>query len=155
MSIKLGKMTDYGLGIMVHIAAGEGVLMTAPQLSEHLGLALTTVSKLLKQLSGANLLKSHRGARGGYSLNKAPGKITIVDIITALEGPVSLMECVHPQTSTCCLKGTCAMRGIWNDINAAVEDALKKITLADLLDRCRAKGKLLGQDMLCCCVSGR
>src|SRR5437016_7938012 len=94
--IRLGKLTDYGLVLMTCIARSrtqDGGLHTARDLAKMSRLPLPTVSKVLKELLQSGLLVSHRGIKGGYRLAKEPDQISLVEIISAMEGPVALTEC--------------------------------------------------------------
>jgi Rrf2 family protein len=103
------------------------------------------VSKVLKGLQGAGLLVSQRGASGGYGLARPAERIPLTDIISALEGPVSLTECgangAHPPAGACELETVCRVRGHWRVINRTIQDALGRLTLADL---CAPVPRLVG-----------
>src|SRR5438270_13588885 len=92
--IRLGKLTDYGLVVMSQIAQRPPAdLHTARDLAAKCHLPLPTVSKILKTLLQGGLLVSQRGIKGGYSLAREPGLISIAEIISVLEGPVALTAC--------------------------------------------------------------
>ena len=92
--IRLAKLTDYGLVLMTIIARGHGApVHTARDLAAESRLPLPTVSKVLKQLLQSELLVSHRGIKGGYSLAKEPAEISLAEIISSIEGPIALTEC--------------------------------------------------------------
>ena len=94
------------------------------------------MSKVLKGLSQAGFLVSHRGVAGGYALARAPGEIAVADVIGALEGPLALTECgghVEPGSRACELEPTCHLRSHMRVINGVIHDALRRLTLADLL----------------------
>jgi FeS assembly SUF system regulator len=100
-------------------------------LAEETQLPTPVVSKILKSLTRAGLLISQRGSKGGYSLARTPGEISVVEMITALEGPVGITECTI-QPGTCAQESNCQVRDPWQRINGAVHTALERITLADL-----------------------
>ncbi|MDO9239800.1 MAG: SUF system Fe-S cluster assembly regulator, partial [Methylicorpusculum sp.] len=102
------------------------------EIADETGIALTTVSKILKLLSKAKLVSSTRGARGGYILANPPDKISVATIISALEGPISLTECSISQQS-CEQASGCEIRGVWGLINQKIFLTLDSITLADLI----------------------
>jgi FeS assembly SUF system regulator len=106
-------------------------LHSAHELAVELGLALPTVSKVLKALLQHGLLISHRGAKGGYSLAAPPEEISVAQIIAAIEGPIALTEC-SDSTGLCGQEPQCSVRSNWQRINRAVREALEKVTLADL-----------------------
>jgi len=130
--IRLSRLSDYGIVLMAHIAGHrDGDPHAARELAGEAGLPLPVVSKLLKALAREGLLESHRGAKGGYSLARAPESITTAQMITALEGPIGLTECtVHP--GACTQESSCHVREPWQRINQAVRHALEDVTLADL-----------------------
>ena len=132
--VRLGKLTDYGLVLMTLIARGEGFAQrTARDLAIESRLPLSTVSKLLKQLLQRGLLTSHRGIKGGYILAKEPQEISVVEIISAIEGPMALTECSADVTGLCNLESFCPIKSNQQIISQAVRGVLDKITLSDLV----------------------
>src|SRR3569623_983204 len=93
LMLRVGKLTDYGTVVMTYLARDARGLHSANEIAAELGLALPTVSKLLKALVQNGLLASHRGVKGGYSLAMAPEDISVARIIAAIEGPIALTEC--------------------------------------------------------------
>lgn len=128
--LKIGKMSDYATVLLAEMA-GLPQAMSAANLSTRTQLPMPTVAKLLKQLSKAQLVSSARGANGGYTLARNPDAITVADVLSALEGPLSLTECAHG-TSGCNRQHFCGTRKHWHHINQAVIAALRAVTLADL-----------------------
>ena len=130
--LSISKLTDYATLLMTHIAQGDRPIYNAKTLAEQSGIAVPTVSKLLKCLAHANLLDSHRGVKGGYNLVLSPEQISITQIIEAIEGQISLTSCSHA-VGTCDLEASCNMRSNWRLINIAIMEALQQITLADMV----------------------
>jgi FeS assembly SUF system regulator len=119
---------------MTLIARGEGLPQrTARDLAIESRLPLSTVSKLLKQLLQRGLLTSHRGIKGGYILAKEPQEISVVEIISAIEGPMALTECSADVTGLCNLESFCPIKSNQQIISQAVRGVLDKITLSDLV----------------------
>ena len=140
---RLSRMTDYGIVLMTHLAESDpGSIHNARELALHTQVPHPVASKLLKSLAREGLLASQRGARGGYSLARAPERISVAALITALEGPIGLTECsAHP--GQCAQEPSCHVREPWQRINRVVSDALAHVTLADLA-RPGFPGALLG-----------
>lgn len=148
---RIGRLTDYGIVVMAHLAElGGGGSHNARELAAETRLSAPVVSKILKALTRAGLLTSQRGSKGGYSLARSPGEITVVEMITALEGPVGITECtLHP--GACAQESSCQVRDPWQRINGAVRTALNRITLADLAkpsERASALTPLFGIERL-------
>jgi len=135
--LRMSKMTDYGFVLLAGLAGGgEGATHTARELAERTRVPLPSVSKVLKLLSQAGFLVSHRGVAGGYALARAPRDISVAGVIGALEGPVALTECGgHPEVGpiSCELEPTCHLRGHMRVINGVIGEALRRLTLADLV----------------------
>jgi FeS assembly SUF system regulator len=130
--LRVSKLTDYATVVMTCLAgAGDGVL-SAQALAERARLEAPTVSKLLKQLAQAGLVVSTRGINGGYRLARVPEKITIADIVTAMEGPIGMTEC-SAHAGSCGHEPHCGVRVNWQRINHAIADALASVSLADML----------------------
>ena len=129
--LRVGKLTDYGTVVMTAFARRPQRLHSANEIAAELGLALPTVSKVLKALVQHGLLMSHRGAKGGYSLAAAPEAISVAQIIAAIEGPIALTEC-SDTAGLCGQEPQCSVRGNWQRINSAVREALERVTLAEL-----------------------
>jgi FeS assembly SUF system regulator len=140
--IRLSRLTDYGIVLMVQLARStDNGARNARNLAEETDLPAPVVSKVLKSLARKGLLASQRGSKGGYALARPPEDISVPEMITALEGPISLTECtVNP--GACSQASSCDVREPWQRINAAVQSALEKVTLADLAAP-RATGSLI------------
>jgi FeS assembly SUF system regulator len=130
--LKLSKMTDYATVILSFIAKDKLRVHGAVEIADATGIPLPSVSKILKILVKTKVLSSVRGAKGGYLLAKAPEKITIAFIISALEGPIALTECTTSHKS-CEQASGCRIQGNWHMINQRISQALESVTLADLI----------------------
>lgn len=130
--IRLSKLTDYAVVIMVVMGRRRGEVFTTLRLAEETGVPQPTVAKLVKLLSKGDLLTSQRGANGGYRLDDCPADISIVRVIAAIEGPIALTACVEGTDESCTVEHLCGMRGNWNKVNGAIEQALQNVTLADM-----------------------
>ena len=132
---KLNKMTDYAVVCLGMLARNPGYSMSATELSKATGFTLYTVQKLLKILVvKSNLITAQRGAYGGYVLNKNSSQISVIEIIEALDGPISLTACVDSSESTCEASNICFLGGKWNKVNEIIRKSLKDISLYDLLN---------------------
>ena len=128
---RLNKLTDYGLVLMTAIAQ-HPELHNARDLAAESQVPLPTVSKLLKALLHGGLLVSHRGSKGGYSLSRNPGQISVAEIIDALEGPIGFTEC-SVIAGICDLEPSCVVRRNSKVISLALRGALENLTLGDLM----------------------
>ena len=130
--LRISKLTDYGTVLLAHLASNQATVCSAADVAAATGIALPTVSKLLKLLARASLVVSTRGANGGYRLSRAPHEISAADVIDALEGPVSITEC-SASDGDCEHEGVCSVGQAWQRINVAIRRALQDVTLNDLI----------------------
>ncbi len=130
--LRISKLTDYGTVLLAHLAANREAVCSAADVANATGIAVPTVSKLLKSLGRSGLVTSTRGANGGYELARDPGDISAADIIDALEGPVSITEC-SAIDSQCEHEGVCSVGNAWQRVNVAIRQALDDVSLSDLL----------------------
>jgi FeS assembly SUF system regulator len=130
--LRISKLTDYGTVLLAHLAANRETVCSAADVANATGIAVPTVSKILKSLGRSGLVTSTRGANGGYELARDPGDISAADIIDALEGPVSITEC-SAIDSQCEHEGVCSVGNAWQRVNVAIRQALHDVSLSDLL----------------------
>ncbi|MGZ8196126.1 MAG: SUF system Fe-S cluster assembly regulator [Methylosarcina sp.] len=130
--LRLSKLTDYATVILSFMARDNRQVHAAIEIAAATGIALPTVSKILKLLVNAEVLSSTRGAKGGYALASEPERITVAAVICALEGPIALTECSISHQG-CEQASGCGIRSNWSVINQAIHDALESVTLADLI----------------------
>ena len=124
--IKLNKMTDYAVVCLGMLARNPGHSMSATELSKETGLNLSTVQKLLKLLViKSELIIAQRGSQGGYILNKKSSDISVVQIIEALDGPISITACVDSSDNFCEVSNICFLGGKWNKVNEVIRNEVK------------------------------
>ena len=129
--LRLSKLADYAVVVLVSLSDAQGC-QTAPCLAGLTGLPEPTVAKVLKALTVAGLVRSQRGARGGYLLAQPLTSIAVADVVTAIDGPIALAACVEGGSGGCLSEPLCPVRGRWDPVNDAVMRALTQLTLADM-----------------------
>ena len=131
--LRMTKQADYGIVLLTQMSYERDRFQNAPELADEAHLPQPIVSKILKQLARHGLLESHRGVRGGYSLARRPAEISVAEIISVLDGPIAITECIDDSPGECSQEPICPLRGNWQRINLAIRQALEEITLEDLL----------------------
>lgn len=140
--LRISKLTDYATIIVSLLAQAPAQVMSAAELTRQTHLALPTVSKILKKLCQAGLITSFRGTGGGYRLAYPAEKISIAQILVAMEGPVAMTECCAAET-LCVLDSFCAVKDNWQAINNYILTALGALTLKDMLQPLTAQSLML------------
>lgn len=129
--LRLSRLTDYAVVVLVRLAAAE-VVQTSCGIAQGTGIPEPTVAKVLKALAGAGLVASQRGAHGGYRLSRGLAAIAVSEVIAAIDGPIALTACVEGSGTSCESQGFCPMVGRWDPVNSAIREALGAISLADM-----------------------
>ena len=130
--LRISRLTDYATVILASL--GGGALASAADIAERTHIGVPTVSKLLKELQHAGLVRSVRGAHGGYQLAKPTAEINAADIIDAVEGPVALTECSNG-AGQCGIEATCQVGHGWKRISLTIHRALREVSLEELVRR--------------------
>ena len=133
--LKISKISDYAVVVLVDIALQGEQCVSASAISKSTRLPEPTVSKVLKLLAKSGIVLSTRGIHGGYSLARAPEDISVEKIITAIDGPVSIIACSDGAVPDCGVSNVCSVRGRWDGVNSAIRDTLIAVTLADMIDK--------------------
>jgi len=131
--LKITSRTEYGLRAMVYLAARPGDA-PAPltEIARSEGIPAPFLERILAQLREDGLVKATRGASGGYALSRSPDRVAVADVVVALEGPLTLVDCVGEDRSCVRAEG-CASRTVWRRIDEAIHEVLAGISLADLV----------------------
>jgi FeS assembly SUF system regulator len=130
--LRVSRLTDYATVVMTCIAAHPAEVLSTVQIADETRLELPTVSKLLKALGHAALVESFRGVNGGYRLARPASEISLAEIIEALEGPISMTECSAAE-GQCDRESRCGVRGSWQRVNSVLDNALRAVSLAEML----------------------
>lgn len=112
---------------------GEGPI-SLKSIAERQDISEHYLEQLISGLRKTGLVKSVRGAQGGYVLGREPEKIKVGDIIRVLEGPIAPVDCVSEEDPECCQKADyCVTRTIWEKVRDSIADVLDSITLEDMV----------------------
>jgi Rrf2 family protein len=135
--VRISAKTDCAVRVAVELAgAPDGSVVKAERIAEAQDIPLNFLENILAQLRQARIVESRRGPEGGYVLARAPGDITIADVIRAIDGPLAGVSGHRPQDLG--YTGTAEpLRDVWVAVRASLRDVLERVTLADV-----AAGKL-------------
>lgn len=134
--MKLSTKGRYGVKAMVQLALdSEGGPVPLNSIADKQNISIHYLEQLFASLRKAGVIKSVRGAQGGYLLAHKPREITIGDIIRTLEGPLAPSDCVvDDDTKECANAECCVTRTIWERIRDSINDVVDSITLQDMID---------------------
>lgn len=134
--MKLSTKGRYGVKAMVDLAIHYGEEPSSiKSISERQHISEYYLEQLFSPLRKANLIKSIRGAQGGYILSREPKDINVADIMTVLEGPIEISECIEENNETLCNNiECCATRLLWSRIKKSLDSVMESTTLQDMVD---------------------
>ena len=131
--MKISTKGRYALRLVIDVAQQqENGPVSLREASERQGFSAKYIEQLASQLMHAGILKSVRGAHGGYSLSKDASQITAGDILRASEGSTAPVACLDDDYGVCPMRDKCMTISFWEGLDNAIESYVDSVTLADL-----------------------
>ena len=132
--MKLSTKGKYGLKAMFELAlSSNGEPVSLKYIAKKQGISDQYLEQIFSLLKKAGLVKSVRGAQGGYLISKEPSEITVADILKVLEGDMAFTECLLDKDS-CENFDSCATKFVWAKIKESIEEVTNSISLQDMID---------------------
>jgi Rrf2 family protein len=135
--MKLSSQEEYGLRCMLRLGAkGPSSTLTIPEISRAEGISPEYVAKLMRILRRGDLVRSARGATGGYALSRPAEQITVGEVLDVLGGRLfesGFCERHSGVENLCTHSIDCSLRSLWRALQTAVDQVLTRTTLKDLL----------------------
>ncbi len=134
--MRVTTWAEYGLIVSLHLAKDGGdAPIPARDLAEREGLPADYVEQILLKLRRAGLVRSVRGAKGGYFLAREPASVSVKDVMEAAENRTFEVYCdAHRvNVSRCGPDGDCTIRPVWRELQRRVDDLLSSVSLGDLM----------------------
>jgi Rrf2 family cysteine metabolism transcriptional repressor len=150
--LRFSTRARYGLRAMLDLALHYNPSEPIPlvQVAERQGISEGYLEQMMSFLRKGGLVRSVRGALGGYILAREPVNITVGEIIRCLEGPLSPTGCVSEDNPEQCLRSdTCVTRGLWERVRESVAEVLDGTTLEDLCQQTKKIQQSKEADMYC------
>lgn len=131
--MRITRQADYAVRAVLYLARlGPGQRVSTAQIAESQHIPMSFLSKIVSQLAAAGLVRSMRGVRGGVALARAPDKITLRDIVEAIDGPMLMNDCTATPAA-CAMSGGCTVRPVWCDLRHEIAARLERVTFAQLV----------------------
>ena len=131
--MRVSAKVDYALRAMLELAAA-GQLVKGEQLATAQGIPQKFLESILIDLRHAELVASRRGVEGGYALARPAERISVADVIRAVEGPIATVRGARPEDVEY-VGAAAGLRPVWLDLRSAMRDVLEQTTLADVVAR--------------------
>ncbi|MHB0988533.1 MAG: RrF2 family transcriptional regulator [Bellilinea sp.] len=130
--MQITKQADYALRAMHYLSKLEPSVRAATSLiADEQRIPPSFLAKIISQLSIAGLIHTSRGARGGVSLARPPENISILEVVEAIDGPLTLNECTH-SIDACPFGENCPIRPVWCDVQSELVERLRNTSFAAL-----------------------
>ena len=129
--LKLSKKVDYGLIAMMHLTRNGESSWSAREISETYDIPGGLLAKVLQKLGRSDLVASHHGTKGGYTLSRPAESIRALEVVEAIEGPVSLAHCFSDD-GECLQFEKCNLKSPLQQLNDIVVRILSRVTLQQL-----------------------
>jgi Rrf2 family protein len=153
--LQISRKIDYALRATIFLASIDPDAVTPfREIARQVGVPEDFLAKILKTLADAGLVRSQRGARGGYQLRKPPGEISFLDVIEAVEGPIKLNVCLDAKGDgeidhdACKVAHSCSMLQVWRAGQERMLDLYRRTSLRDLAAPRRVKLPVAPADAL-------
>ncbi len=133
--MKFSTRARYGLRAMLELAMNYHTCKPLPLflIAQRQGVSEGYLEQMMTYLRKGGLVRSVRGAQGGYLLARAPAGITAGEIVRSLEGPLGPTDCVNEDDPEQCERGgQCVTQGLWEKVRESVAEVLDNTTLEDL-----------------------
>lgn len=137
--MRLNAQTDYSLRILMYLAAKGGEGATIQEIATKLGLSQTHLMRVAAKLAANGLVLSTRGRSGGLVLGMDARRISVEDVVRAIEPDFALVECLGVSDRRCSIEPACRLKGVLAGAVAAFFAELRAVTLADLTHSNRAR----------------
>ena len=142
--MKISTKGRYALRLMLDLAINNtGEYITIKSIATRQEISEKYLEQIITVLSRAKYVKSTRGAQGGYKLSMEPEEYTVGMILRLTEGSLSPVSCLEEESSECKREASCVTIEVWKELDEAINNVVDNVTLADLVERQRAK---LGND---------
>ena len=133
--MQITRQADYALRAMLYLARLEPNQRAATsQIAKEMEIPPSFLAKIISQLSIAGLIHTSRGARGGVSLARKPKEINLLDVVEAIDGPISLNECVH-DPDVCSFGDNCPLHEVWCEAKFDLVHKLREASFDKLLEK--------------------
>ncbi len=126
------RKTDYAVRCILYLAEDEDQVSNVTEVSRKMHIPKTFLAKIFQRLVKAGLVESIRGMNGGFRLAKKPGAISLLDIMTAIQGPAGINVCAV-NSKKCSRSSFCSVHPVWVELRKEVDRRLREQTIDRLI----------------------
>ena len=145
--MKISARDEYACSAVLELALNYDAEspIRVQDIAERQGIPMKFLFQIMQILKRVDIVRSRRGTEGGYTLSRAPGQITVGDVLRAVSGPFVQLSCLDSGNfaDDCGKQTTCQFKPIWADVDRAIGNVLNNITFEELVRRSRASQRQL------------
>ena len=132
--IRISKKVEYALMALKFISNSDHKLVSAREISETKNIPYDLLSKILQKLKNENILASNQGMNGGYFLTKRPDEIPLFNLMSVIDGDISIAECLNIKSGKdCCMLDGCTIKSPVSKLQKEIEELFKRKTISDFV----------------------
>ncbi|HHN64052.1 MAG TPA: Rrf2 family transcriptional regulator [Nitrospirae bacterium] len=132
MSVQITREADYAIRCILHLVGLDGGMSTVRNIADRESIPRSFAAKIVQKLTKAGLVESVRGVKGGFRITRSPEEISLLDVIEAVEGPISMNICVLDKKS-CDRQPQCPVHPCWVEITESIRERLGSYTFERIL----------------------
>jgi Rrf2 family protein len=131
--IKVNRQTDYAIRVVLALARhGSGQRISTRQIQEEMAIPAAFLQRIVADLARSTIVHTFPGREGGLELTRPIAKITLKQVIEAIDGPIMISDCLSSHKSECLLKEPCPVHYCWGRVQAAILSELDSVTFEEL-----------------------
>ena len=131
--MQITKQADYALRAMIYLAKKDIELRSSTsQIAEDQRIPPSFLAKIISQLSIAGLISTSRGARGGVKLSRSADQISVLEVVEAIDGPITINDCTL-STSSCPFGDSCPLQPVWCEVQSQLVNTLRTTNFSSLI----------------------
>ena len=145
--MKISAREEYACSAVLDLALSydSEAPIRVQDIAQRQGIPMKFLFQIMQILKRVDIVRSRRGAEGGYTLTRAPGQITVGEVIRAMTGPFVQLSCLDSGNSAedCGKQNPCQFKPIWAEVDRAIGGILNNITFEELVRRSRTNQRQL------------
>jgi len=130
--MQITRETDYAIRCVLYLTSEKDRIVMVDEIAREMSIPRSFLAKILQKLVKANIARSFRGVKGGFQLGREPKDITLLDVITAVEGTIALNACAV-DNAICAFSSTCAVHPVWIKLRNEFSEILRQHSFADIV----------------------
>lgn len=132
--LKLSKKVEYGLIALRHIASVNNQISTVKEISERYAIPSDVLAKVMQKLTRGKLILSHQGALGGYTLARGSDEISVMDVISIIEGTqVGIAQCFTEAPHNCSIYNNCTIKNPLEKIQHNLQNVFSSMKVSEIV----------------------